>query len=103
MSRVKGLLVRENWRLLNTPAPQKITTSAVQAISDPFGVHEILVRVDADTYIMEGTSAALTAVPVTDAIGHFMPADSVWPLIVEPGNCLGAISAGGNLYISSLG
>jgi hypothetical protein len=99
----RGLLVRENWRLLNTPAPQKITTSAVQAKSAALGSYEILLSVDVDTYIREDTDAALTATPVSSSNGHFVPAGSSWTLIVDPGNKIGAISANGSLYISALG
>ena len=106
MGAAKGQMVRAVSRLLNTPAPQKITTSNVQALSAALGSHEVLVQVDVDSYIREDTSAILTATPVTSATGHFIPAGSSWPLIVTPGNVFGVITvsgAAGNLFISTIG
>jgi len=99
----KGMLVRENWRLLNSPAPQTVVTSAVQAVSAVLGAYEILLQVDVDTFIREDTDANLTATAVSATNGHFVPAGAAWTLIVDPGNKIGAISANGNLYISALG
>lgn len=106
MGAAKGQMVRAVSRLLNTPAPQKVTTSNVQALSAVLGSYEVLVQVDVDSYIQENTSALLTATPVTSATGHFIPAGAAWPLIVEPGNVIGAITssgAAGSLFISTIG
>lgn len=102
---VKGKMVREARKFLNSPAPQTIVTSGTQALSAVLGCWEIYIHVDQDTFIREDTSAVLTATPVTTATGHFIPSDTGRSLVVSPENKLAAITAGtaGNLYISAIG
>ena len=105
MGQIKGNMTREVRRLLNSPTPQIVVTSAVQAKSAALACYEILLKVDQDTYIREDTDAALTATPVSSANGHFVPQGSSWPLIVDPGNKIGAITVtagAGNMYISAV-
>ena len=105
MGQVKGTLVRVNTRLINTPAPQIISTSTTQAMSGALGTHEVMILSDAASYIREDTDAALTATPVTSANGHYIPANTRIPMIVDPGNKIGIITLAstGHLYISNLG
>jgi hypothetical protein len=104
MSTIRGQMVRETRRLLNTPTPQLVATSTTQALSAALGYAEIMLSVSTDSYIREDTDAALTATPVSSANGHFVPSGSVWALIVNPANKIGviAVTGTGAMHISAI-